>query len=207
MNPSHPTKPTVMEIEERRRKIFSLRMAGATMDKIATAVHVDRSTVSRDLRFMQEQVLVRLQPRSAERMVGDVILKYETILAKAMVEYAGGAQQSIVRVRALEVALQANTLIVKLLQDMGIVKRIPQMIGLAVLDHPAVKDLHQDQRQAIGRGLLRLFTRQGALPPGLEPYVQAMTGTGEQQSDGSDGHPDVVIDPESDNGHPPDHAA
>lgn len=154
-----PPKPlgTVMELEERRRKEFELRIMGHTLKQIGDVVGVDPSVVSRDLRTLQEQVLANLRPRRIHRMVADALLRYNVVLSKAMLDYDASPKGSQPRIRALEVALQANTACLKFIQEMGIVKRMPQLLEVSILDHPALQGLTPEQRVRVGRGLLKFF--------------------------------------------------
>lgn len=186
--PTPPQEPITFEgIDERRAWCFRLKMLGFSHTQIAGMVGVDKSTVSRDLTHLADQMAVKLQPKSAQRILCDALMRYEVLLNYAMTQYTNSVDGTIPKMRAMEIALNANTATVKLLQDTGIMKRIPQVVALPA-DHPALAGMGQDARIRIGEGLRRFFDLfQSKMADGTldvtKLFGPKMLGTGDGEQD------------------------
>ncbi len=156
---------TAAAMEDRRRRVVRLHLAGMTSGQIGAALGVTARTVEKDLVYIRREVLGALSPSRIQELVADAHLVNRTVRELAFAEFhkikPSGKDESLARAKLLETALRANIVDIRLWQDMRVFPKAPLAITADFLDHPAVKDLTPEERRNLFRGLRRALIVMG----------------------------------------------
>lgn len=179
------------EKDDRQKMVIQLRQMGYSHPQIAGLVGVSEKTVWRDLKEIRTRVRGELSPSRVSDIVIDGYMKYTTLYEKAMIDYTGAQVGSLTRSRNLEVALKANMLGLRLLQDVHILPKAPIRLEAHLTEHPALRRLNPDERTRVAAGLQRFFEMLGSSDQ-MQKMLQAMDGDGFEETLDIGGDGDVV---------------
>ena len=141
-------RATEDELEQRRLQVFRFRQLRMTLMQIATALHVDESTVSRDLKWVRDhnRELFGTRPEfSAEEFTGESYSQYRDIEHQALRESTKAAISAKDKRAWLSLAIVARDRQVSLLEDLGILSRT---LGTATSDLPTASQIRKALAQA-----------------------------------------------------------
>jgi hypothetical protein len=121
------------ELDDRRQQVLRLRHRRMSLAQIASALHVDPSTVSRDLKFIREHwrhMLGEEAKFDSAVFVGESLALYEDIETQAMFESSKAGVTTAMKMRCLQIAVLAREKKVQLMQDVGMMSRAPVNVNV-----------------------------------------------------------------------------
>jgi hypothetical protein len=116
------------EMDDRRLQVLRLRNRRMSITQIGAALHVDPSTISRDLKWIRQHWKEMLgdHPKfDASVFIGESLAVYDDIETQAMFESSKAGTSVGNKMRCLQVATYARDKKVQLMQDIGMIGRAP----------------------------------------------------------------------------------
>lgn len=122
------------QIEIRRRKVRRMLARGAGPSEIAAQLDWSRSTINRDIDAIREEIredLTKLQEGKVEEFLQHLVANYETINEELWTKYSQTDHENI-ELGALKTLIQLQSEKVDVLQKMGILERVAEMLEVDV---------------------------------------------------------------------------
>jgi hypothetical protein len=120
-----PRKANDDEIAERRREVMRLRTQGLGYRAIATKLGVGHMTVKRDIEYIRAKVRERMSKFERNLAISESVSAYEQVEMEAWKQYALSKPGTTQAARFLDVVRAARGDQVKLLTDLGFLKKAP----------------------------------------------------------------------------------
>jgi len=120
-----PRKANDDEIAERRREVMRLRTQGLGYRAIAAKLGVGHMTVKRDIEYIRAKVRERMTKFERNLAISESVSAYEQVEMEAWKQYGLANPGTTQAARFLDVVRAARNDQVKLLTDLGFLKKAP----------------------------------------------------------------------------------
>lgn len=125
---------TLAELEERREKVFDLRLRGLSLSTIGGILEIDKSMVSRDLKRIQKECKKNIiKDYDPESDVGELLKKIQIAQTNAYLEFTLTRAANL-KAGFLNTFLRAIEQEISLKQQFGLMRRVPQEFALKLYD-------------------------------------------------------------------------
>lgn len=157
-----PKKSSEYEVQQRRKDVLRLRMRGHSYGEIAGKLAISINTVKNDLTAVRDENEHAVKSFSQEHFVGETMIVYDDIIARAWEEYFACPAGAKNRITALDLIRATQGDKFKALSDVGLVDKKE-----AEVKHRHVHEMPWDdklQQQVIAGMIERSLTPQLAAP-------------------------------------------
>lgn len=114
----------------RRRKVFLLRLEGATIREMAAELRASSATIVADLRSIDEQLNKQIGPLNATALINERLLIYEATRLMAMQELKE-AESGMLKNQLLNTIASVTKLETELMQDAGIIPKTARKLQMS----------------------------------------------------------------------------
>ena len=121
------------DIQERRERVRQLIAEGLSSREIAIAVKVALRTIQYDRQEINKEILETLRGKTVENLLSDFLLKYDSIYKEARKTYRNTSNDNA-KIGALRIMQQQERDKIILLQSLGFLTRVKEIIGFSGLD-------------------------------------------------------------------------
>jgi hypothetical protein len=121
-------RATAYEMQERRQKIYSLRLRGMPQSAIAKLLDVDINVVQRDLAQIQKENSAKIDQFQQNGFVGEAMSVYDDITHRAWSEYAAAPAGTPHRLKSLDLIRTTQNDKLKVLEETGMITKEPVTI-------------------------------------------------------------------------------
>jgi len=128
-----PTMAGKKDIQERRERVRQLIAEGLSSREIAIALKVALRTIQYDRQEINKEILETLRGKTVENLLSDFLLKYDSIYKEARKTYRNTSNDNA-KIGALRIMQQQERDKIILLQSLGFLTRVKEIIGFSGLD-------------------------------------------------------------------------
>ena len=121
------------DIQERRERVRQLIAEGLSSREIAIALKVALRTIQYDRQEINKEILETLRGKTVENLLSDFLLKYDSIYKEARKTYRNTSNDNA-KIGALRIMQQQERDKIILLQSLGFLTRVKEIIGFSGLD-------------------------------------------------------------------------
>lgn len=111
------------EVEERRSKVFQLRLRGHSYDYIASVMNLSAMTVKRDFDAITEENKDIVATFDKSNFVGETIATIDDVIARAWEDYNATLPGTTQRLKALDMVRLANLDRVRIMNECGVIQK------------------------------------------------------------------------------------
>lgn len=110
----------------RRRRVFELKVQGHTIMQMAGILKINKETVMKDLQAIKGDLMASIDPKAGQQFLAERLRTFQMVidLAAAKMTTARGN----VYIGCLNTISRANSDMIKLLQDVGLIESAPIMV-------------------------------------------------------------------------------
>lgn len=159
---ARPKKASEYEVQQRRKDVLRLRMRGHSYGDIAAKLAISVNTVKNDLTAVREENEHAVKSFSQAHFVGETMVVYDDIIARAWEEYFACPAGAKNRITAMDLIRATQGDKFKALMDVGLIDKKEQEVK-----HRHVHEMPWDdslQQQVIQGMIERSLTPQLAAP-------------------------------------------
>lgn len=158
-----PVEKSILEgLTDRQRTIAKLKLRGLSQKLMAEMLDLTPARISQEVAAIREHFISKGSDINQAALVGETVTLYEQVEQEAWrIFYAEDTSKQI-KLRTLDTIMSAREKNVKLLMDLGLIRRAAIEHSHGVFVSPAVESLTPQQKEYIVANVVKLT-------PGLEP--------------------------------------
>jgi len=138
------------EVAERRLKVKQLAIEGLSTQEIARLLKISLRTIQLDRKKVNQDLFEDLKGNSVERILGDFLLRYDSIYKEARKTYRDTSNDNA-KIGALRIMAQQERDKVQMLQTLGFLERAVDMVGFneekPLTVHGAIQIIHNWEKE------------------------------------------------------------
>lgn len=151
------------ELSEQQQLIARLKLRGMSQKAIANVLDVTPQRISQEVRTIREHFRARGASVNQEVVVGETVTLYEEVERKAWEVF--NDKDNPKKLRALDTVMSAREKHLKLLMDLGLMKRAAIEHQHGIAKSPVFESLTPEKRQEIVARIIEQPTGAAPTPP------------------------------------------
>lgn len=166
-------KLTQYEIAERRRQVMRLRLRGLGIPQIAKILSVSEATVDTDLQEVQKLNQKALSNEDKKFWVAEGLATFQSLEERAWAEYSQAKDNTLHRIKALELLRGLANDKIGALVDTGIIQKNPET---QVVEHYHKLDWDDGLKSAVAEAMLKASLKTKLLEPTVDINATVVAG-------------------------------
>jgi hypothetical protein len=173
-------------LTEQQKLIARLRMRGLSQKAIAQVIEVTPARVCQEVKAIREHYITKGGNLDQAALVGESLTLFEEVEQKAWEVFH---QDESKKLRALDTVMNARERQIKLLMDLGILRRAATEHLHGVVVSPVLQALSKEKREAIVATIISTTPGEAPTPPEEdddESYIHAITVEADKEDEDYD---------------------
>lgn len=174
-----PKKLTKSEIQDRRKKVQSLRLRGLDTNTIAVLLQISQTTVVKDLVAIRRDADKVTNNFDQNKFIGSSFAVFDELMQICWNEYISNDKNVVAKLKTLDLIRNIQNDKIKALQDVGLIKKEPEAVTVT---HNVNIPWNDELKDEIAKLILQKSLTTPLLDPipiveanneSPEPYVEA----------------------------------